>query len=240
MSYKATIDIFRKYFQRQIDVTRKAINKIDLPNQPFVTISRVAGAGEVQFPVKLINTLIKKDKEAKENWIYFDKDILEVVLEEHNLPQEISRFMPENKISEIQDVLEQLFGLHPSEYKLIKKISETILHLSNLGNVVFVGRGSNIITKYNKNGIHLRLVSSLENRIANIQKFFKLTKNASIKLIQKDDKERAAYIKKYFSKDINSPLLYTLIINFDMISVDDALELISDEVIKIRSRINRK
>ncbi|HEY5125656.1 MAG TPA: cytidylate kinase-like family protein [Ignavibacteria bacterium] len=240
MSYKTTIDIFRKYFQRQIDVTRKTINKIDLPNQPFVTISRLAGAGEVQFPVKLINTLIKKDKEAKENWIYFDKDILEVVLEEHNLPQEISRFMPENKISEIQDVLEQLFGLHPSEHKLIKKISETILHLSNLGNVVFVGRGSNIITKYNKNGIHLRLVSSLENRITNIQKFFKLSKNASIKLIQKDDKERAAYIKKYFNKDINSPLLYTLIINFDMISVDDALELISDEVIKIRSRINRK
>jgi CMP/dCMP kinase len=238
MGYKTSTDIFRKYFELQIIRARKALEKFERFNQPFVTISRLTGAGGVQFPEKLVHSLNEKDKKADSSWMYFDKEILEVVLEEHNLPKEISKYMPEGKISEIQDVIEQLFGLHPSEHKLIKIISDTILHLSHLGNVVLVGRGSNIITRYNKNGIHLRLVSSLENRVEHFQKHFKKSKSEALKLIKKEDKERATYIKKYFNKDIDNPYLYTLVINFDLIKVDDAIELICDEVIRIRKRIH--
>jgi cytidylate kinase len=237
MSYKTTIDLFRKYFDRQINFTKKAFDKSEYSNHPFVTISRLTGAGDVQFPERLVNVLNSKDTKSEGNWILFDKDILEVVLEEHDLPKEISRFMPEKKVSEIQDVLEQLFGLHPSEHKLIKKISDTILHLSHLGNVVLVGRGSNIITRNVKNGFHIKLVSSLDSRIEIIRKYFKMSRNASIKLVQKQDEDRSSYIKKYFSRNINDPYLYSLVINFDLMKVEDALDMITDEVIKIRKRL---
>jgi len=52
--------------------------------------------------------------------------------------------------------------------------------------------------------------------------------------------EKAKICKKYFNKNIDSPYLYTLMINFDLMEVDDALDLISDEVIKIRKRISQK
>jgi len=236
MGYKTTIDLFRKYFDRQIDFAKKAISKSGYSNHPFVTISRLTGAGEIQFPEKLVKTLNAKDTGSEGNWILFDKDILEVVLEEHDLPKEISRFMPEKKVSEIQDVLEQLFGLHPSEHKLIQKISDTILHLSHLGNVVLVGRGSNIITRNVNKGLHIKLVSSMDSRIEIVRKYFKMSKNSAIKLIHKEDKDRAAYIKKYFTKDIDDPFLYSLVINFDLINVEDALDMISNEIIKIRKR----
>ena len=236
MGHKTSIEIFRKYFEHQLDQARKIKEKSEQYNQPFITISRLTGAGGVNFPERLVHYLNEKDKKDEIGWMFFDKDILEIVLDEHNLPKEISKYMPEGKINEIQDVIEQLFGLHPSEHRLITKISETILHLSHLGNVVLVGRGSNIITSYNNNGIHLRLIDSLDNRIVNIQKFFKMSKVEALNLIQKEDKERAAYIKKYFNKDINGSNLYSLTINFDFLEITDAIELICEEIIKIRKR----
>jgi cytidylate kinase len=238
MEHKTSIGLFRKYFERQLEQARKTLEKSEKYNQPFITISRLTGAGGVNFPENLINHLNNKERSNDNNWMYFDKNILEIVLEEHNLPKEISRFMPEAKISGFQDVLEQSFGLHPSEFKLLTKISETIIHLSHLGNVVLVGRGSNIITSKNKNGIHLRLIDSLEKRIENIQKYFKISRIEAINLIQKEDDGRANYVKKYFSKDINNQSLYTLVINFDLMKSEDAIELICDETIKIRKRIN--
>jgi len=238
MEHKTSIDLFKKYFERQLEQARRTLEKSERYNQPFITISRQTGAGGVNFPEKLINHLNKKECGNESNWMYFDKNILELVLEEHNLPKEISKFMPEAKISGFQDVLEQSFGLHPSEHKLLNKINDTIIHLSHLGNVVLVGRGSNIITSQNKNGIHLRLIDSMDRRIDCIQKYFKISRIEAINLIQKEDEGRAAYIKKYFSKDINNQSLYTLIINFALMKADDAIELISDETIKIRKRIN--
>ena len=65
-----------------------------------------------------------------------------------------------------------------------------------------------------------------------------MSKNSAINLIRKEDKDRSSYIKKYFTKNIDDPYLYSLVINFDLLKVEDALDLISDEVIKIRKRIN--
>jgi len=234
MDYKSSIDIFKRYFEQKFEDTRKAMEKSEHPNHPFITVSRTTGAGGVNFPEKLVHHLNEQEKEIENNWITFDKDILEFVLEEHNLPKEMKKFMPEKKVSEFQDVIEQLFGLHPNEHKLIKKVSDTILHLSHFGNVVFVGRGSNIITSKCKNGLHLRLIDSLDNRIEHIQNFFKLNRVEALKLIQTEDKNRENYVKKYFSKDINNPGLYSLVINFELYKIDDVLDLVVNEVHKLK------
>ena len=232
MEYKTSLDIFRNYFEHNLHKARLTMEKSEHHNQPFITVSRLAGAGEINFPERLINYLNEADNIPGNPWMYFDKDILDIVLKEHSLPKEISKFMPEKKISEFQDVIEQLFGLHPNEHSLITKISNTILHLSHLGNVVLVGRGSNIITANCKNGLHLRLIDSLEKRVANIQDFFKLGKTEAMKLVQTQDKQREDYVRKYFSKDINNPCLYSLIINFSHIRTEDAVELISEHMLK--------
>ncbi len=237
MEYKSSIDIFRRYFEQQLEKARKALEKSEYHNQPFITISRQTGAGGVGFPAHLVRHLNEIDYKESNQWMYFDKDILEIVLEQHNLPKEIKKFMPERKVSEFQDVIEQLFKLHPNEHRLIKKVSDTILHLSHLGNVVLVGRGSNIITSHSKNGLHLRLIDKLDNRIANIMDFFKLNKVQALKLIQAEDKNRETYIRKYFSKNINDASLYSLVINFGIMKVDDVIELVIHEVHKLKKHI---
>lgn len=237
MEYKASIDIFRRYFEHQLEKARKSLNKSEQPGHPFVTLSRLTGSGGVDFPERLVIKLNEQESKEENNWVVFDKDVLELVLEKHNLPKEITKFMPEKKVSEFQDVIEQLFGLHPNEHKLITKVSDTILHLSHLGHVVFVGRGSNIITAGSKNGLHIRLIDSLDNRIEHIMDFFKLKRVEALKLIQKEDKNRETYIKKYFNKDINNPGLYSLVINLNSFKSEDIIAMIVNEVHKLKKRL---
>lgn len=237
MDYRNSIDIFKRYFEQKFEDSRIAMEKSEYTNHPFVTVSRLTGAGGVNFPERLINHLNGREQKTDNKWITFDKDILEFVLEEHNLPKEIKKFMPEKKVSEFQDVIEQLFGLHPNEHKLIKKVSDTILHLSHFGHVVFVGRGSNIITSKCRNGLHIRLIDSLDKRVEVIMKFFKLNRIEALKLIQTEDKNRENYIKKYFNKDINNPGLYSLVINFEEFKVEDVLDLLTNEVERLNKRL---
>lgn len=237
MEYKSSIDIFRRYFEHQLEKARMAMEKSEHHNHPFVTISRQTGAGGVNFPEHLVHHINQENHMTGSQWMYFDKDILEIVLEEHNLPKEIKKFMPEKKVSEFQDVIEQLFKLHPNEHKLITKVSDTILHLSHLGNVVLVGRGSNIITSHSRNGLHLRLIDKLENRIEHIMNFFKLNRVQALKLIQAEDKNRETYIKKYFNKDINDSSLYSLVINFGAFRIEDVIDLVIHEILKLKKRL---
>ena len=66
-------------------------------------------------------------------WTVFDKNIVEKVLEDHHLPKRIAKFMREDRIFEGTDIMDELFGLHPSAWSLAHKTAETILHLAELG-----------------------------------------------------------------------------------------------------------
>ena len=71
---------------------------------------------------------------------------MDKVLQEHNLPERVAKFMPEDRTSEIADTMEELFGLHPPSWLLVRKVTETILHLAELGNVILIGRGAAVVT----------------------------------------------------------------------------------------------
>ena len=72
---------------------------------------------------------------------------MEKVLEDHSLPNRLARFMPEDRISEISDTMDELFGLHPPSWTLVRQTADTILHLAELGNVIVIGRGAAVITR---------------------------------------------------------------------------------------------
>ncbi len=199
---------------------------------PFITISRQAGAGGITVGEKLAAYLQKEDKEALCPWTLFDRSLISAVLSEHMLPQEFDKFMPEDKISEIKDMMEELFGLHPSEWALAHKTSETILHLAQMGNVILVGRGANVITrKLLSTGFHVRLVGSLENRIKHVEVYYHLNRNEAVQFIKKEDEGRKSYLKQNFDKNIDDPLLYDVVINTDHMTYDAVARLIGDSVI---------
>ncbi len=193
-----------------------------------VTISRQAGGGALVVAEKLADYLqgpFPKERPAR---AVFDSNLVEKVLEDHNLPKRLARFMAEDGISEMADTMDELFGLHPPSWLLVRQTAETIFHLAELGNVILIGRGANIITNKLDYVFHVRLVGSLEKRIDHIQSADRLGRREAIDFIQREDLGRKRYLKKYFKKDIDDPLLYHLVINTDLVPYDKAARIIAD------------
>jgi hypothetical protein len=197
-----------------------------------VTISRQAGCGALEVAEKLAAYLQPHASKDAPAWTVFDRNLVEKVLEDHHLPQRIGKFMPENWISEIEDTIDELFGLHPPAWILVRQTAETILRLARLGNVILIGRGSNIITAKLPHVFHVRLVAPLENRIKQIQKSDQLDRNGAIELIRREDRGRKRYLKRYYKKDVGDPLLYDLTINTGLVGFDEAARITADAVIR--------
>ena len=201
-----------------------------------ITISRQAGCGAAAAANSLANYLQARTPAEEPPWTVFDKNLVERVLQEHNLPQRLEKFMAERCASEIEETMDELFGLHPPSWVLARQTAETILRLAKLGNVILIGRGGNIITAKMPSVIHVRLVASLESRIKHLMEGDHLDRKSALEFVQKEDKGRERYLRKFYRKDINDPLLYHVLINTDLIGYDGAAQLIGDLVAQSRTR----
>lgn len=206
--------------------------------KPFVTISRQTGAGGITIGQKLAEYLQERDRQALCPWTLFDRDLIQAVLEEHNFPQDYAKFMSEDKTSEIQDSIEELFGLHPSKWTLVHKTSETILHLAQMGNAIIVGRGANVVTRrFLNSGVHVRLIGSLKKRIKHIQEYYQLSSDEAAQFIRTEDEGRRRYLSQNFDKNIDDPLLYDLVVNTDFVSYGEAAKLIGEAALDLSRQL---
>src|ERR1039457_4252582 len=162
-----------------------------------VTISRQTGSGAYSVAEKLAAFLQARSPKDAGPWTVFDRNLVEKVLEDHNLPQRLAQFMPEDRISEIADAMDELFGLHPPSWTLVRQTSDTILRLAELGNVILIGRGANVLTRRLDYAFHVRLVGSVEKRVKYIQEVAHLSKEDGLARIRREDRGRERYLKKY-------------------------------------------
>jgi cytidylate kinase len=204
---------------------------VHVSNPPSITISRMAGSGGRTIASNLA-AYLQQRAPVDCHWTVFDRNLLEKVLEDHQLPKRIADYMPENHKSMVGDMLEELLDLHPSAWTIVQHTAETILRLAHMGYVILVGRGANIITRSLERVFHVRLIGSLDKRIERVEQVYALERKNAIEFIQVQDKGRRRYIKDNFGKDIDDPLLYHLMLNADLVSTDDATRLIGDEVIR--------
>ncbi len=197
-----------------------------------VTISRQAGCGALIVAEKLAKLLQAHTPEGACPWTVFDRNLMDKVLEDHHLPARLAKFLPEDRITQIQDVMDELFGLHPPSETVVQHASETIFHLAEMGNVILIGRGGNVITAKLPHVFHVRLVAPLEQRIQHAQEFYEMTLKTARAFCLNEDRGRERYLKKYFKADVDDPLLYHLVINTGLVSYDQAAQMIADAVLK--------
>lgn len=125
-----------------------------------------------------------------------------------------------------------LLGICPDDEtceKFRDAISQAVIEIADKGNVVIVGRASQLILKGFPNSLHLKIIAGMDTRIKNIQ----LSKNVNAKSakaqIEKSDQYRKTFIKKFYKEDWNDPSLYDLTINTDLFDLDS----IANWIIKI-------
>jgi len=199
---------------------------------PSVTVSRQCGAGGLTMAKALAEWMEQHSPKSACPWTVFHKNLVHKVLQEHNLPARLAQFMPEDKVSGIADAVEELLGLHPPSWKLVRETTETILQLAELGRAIIVGRAANVVTKGLDTVFHVRLVGSFEVRVKRIMAWHKLDRRAAAAFIKKQDAARKRYVRRYYQQDIDDPLLYDLVVNSDRVTEDLAAEWVGEAVLR--------
>lgn len=223
----------RIYIEKHTELSEKEKIKIRKLNPgPTITISREAGIGAEKICEKLISYFKNYSKNESSDWTFFDKSLINKVLDDHHLPKRLSKFMTEEKTSVMNSMMNELLALQPSKLKLINKTSKTVYQIAELGNVIIVGRAGNLIAAKLKNTFHVRLVAPLNERVKNAQKLYDLSKTESQKFLNKEDKSRKEFILKHYHKNIDDPLLYHLTLNTSLLTFEEVAEIIGGIVVK--------
>jgi cytidylate kinase len=135
-----------------------------------------------------------------------------------------------NSAGEITHMTEVL-----DEERALKLIQRTIERLRERGNVVIVGRGSQVILRDAPGVLHIRIVAPIEQRISYIMINRSLTRGEAREYIETKDRASAEYLRRFYGVDWNDPSLYHLVINMGKWNVDEAVEIIQCALKKIQS-----
>ena len=195
-----------------------------------VTISRQTGCGAFVVAEKLARYLQEHSKSGAP-WTVFDRNLIDKVLEDHNLPAYLARVLPEDRMSQIEDFLSEIFSVHPPVRTIVMQVAETMLQLASVGHAILIGRGGNVVTARLPDVVHVRLVAPLEKRIEHAHEHYGMTRAEAHKFCTTEDIGRARYLKQHFNADINDPLIYHMIINTGHVGFDAAARLIGNAVL---------
>jgi cytidylate kinase len=108
----------------------------------------------------------------------------------------------------------------------IRQVRELIQAAYARGNIVIVGRGSQVILAGKPDVLHVRLIGSPEKRIQMWQKRESLSYDEAKKRMEKRDRAHVDFVKNYFDADITRQEWYDLIISIDHFTKDAIAELI--------------
>lgn len=198
-----------------------------------VTISRQTGCDAFGIAEKLARYLQERSPKNACPWTIFDHNLIDKVLEDHNLPACLAKFLPEDRASELEDFLNELLAVRPPSSTIVLQTAETVLKLAALGNVILIGRGGSAITAKLPDVLHVRLVAPFEKRVEHIHKNHGMTGKEAGKFCQVGDRGRERYLKKYFNADINDPLLYHMVINTGQLDHDAVARLVGEAVLNL-------
>jgi cytidylate kinase len=233
MIANASAELCQSFISSQLQGAHKPGVLTEKNVRRAVTISRQAACGAVVVAEKLAHYLQQHSAGDACPWTVFDRNLIDKVLEDHNLPTRLARFLPEDRVSQLEDIIADVFQVHPPAEAIVQQTTETILKLAGLGNVILIGRGGTMITARLPRVLHVRLVAPLEKRIDHAHQFYSMTRNEAHKFCLSQDRARERYLKKYFNADINDPLLYHLTINTDRVGYDGTAKLIGDAVLHL-------
>jgi cytidylate kinase len=201
---------------------------------PFVTISRESGTSGSAF-ARALETRLTRELPADPAWTVFDRNLVETMLQSEHLSPRIARFVPEDKVSEIDASIGELLGLHPSIWSMIQRTNDLMRQLARAGNAIIVGRGANCATESIPGGLHIRLVASPAYRAKRTAAELGISEEAAASHNLHTDAARRNYVRSVFATDIDRSSGYDLVLNVGTIDPDSAVDV---AVQVLRSRVN--
>ena len=193
-----------------------------------ITISHQLGSGGAYLGQKLSERL---------GLPFIDRDILKKVAEQLNLAEadldgreeRLSTFWQSFTRYAIYADPAGCMGLEnftPTDRELFELESETIGRIAGQGPAIFLGRCGRYILRDHPGRFSLFVLANLPDRIKRIQQLYCLPADEAKKLVETNDRERAAYVRAFTRQDLLDARIYDLSLNTSSLGLDHAVEIV--------------
>ncbi|HJT57150.1 MAG TPA: cytidylate kinase-like family protein [Ktedonobacteraceae bacterium] len=197
-----------------------------------ITISRQYGSGGGEIGARLAQRL---------NWHLIDHEIVARVARELGIPEQQAEVQDEYAKGFIARVVSQFVTTVPAAASPVIQVAlpdqtdenryqETLRRVveaaADTGRAVIIGRASQMILAKRRDVLHVFIEAPLQARIAYVALRENLDAARARDRIELKDGDRARYFQTVYHQDANDPLLYDLVINTGVLSLDRTVDLI--------------
>ncbi len=228
-----------KYINAQVKYWQQQKHSLTIPPEKkslrqFITISREYGCSGYGIAKEIVSIMNGGDTAPEPLWAAYERQVLDRVMEEMELSSHLVKTLTDDALRDFSDILKSAFSDLPPQVAVYQKLAQTIRILAAHGNVIIVGRASNVITRGMSGGYHVMLVAPMEYKIENVMKFKNVSKKEAEKMVIENTARRENYIKEYVRFNVTDPHNYDLAINLVDTNVQGVAKLII-EGMKLRN-----
>jgi cytidylate kinase len=202
----------------------------------FLTISRDEGT---------LGDEIAKSLAERLGWRLYDKEIVNHIANNNHVREDLVRQLDEKDRGMIHETILRMLRMPESapfgslEYH--ESLLKTLATIAAHGDAILVGRGANFVLLHLEQGLHVRIIGSMEARIHRLSKAWQVSSEITRQRIAAIDADRRAFIRHHFKQDVNDPRYFNLLINTDHVSVNQIVDVLlaalRPEATRIESRI---
>jgi len=178
---------------------------------PIITISRQRGSG---------GSIIAERLADLTGFTVINREIIDQISREIGTQKRLIESLDESVRSNFELWVDGLLRGHivdNSDY--VQKLVKIIGVITHHGKAIIVGRGANFIVGA-KSGFHVRIIADYESRIKSLMDRRGYSQEQAKEDIENTDQQRKKFIKNHFSKDIDDPAVYDMILNGTFLDVD--------------------
>lgn len=184
-----------------------------------IAISREAGARG--------NTIAKRAG-AKLGWQVYSQELLEYMAQEGTFRQQVLDQLPAGAVEWVEAQLQRLLkqqnlSANPS----VMELARMILSLGVQGEAILLGRGAGSILPA-ATTLHVRFVAPLEERVAYMSQWLRLTEEEAAEQVRKRDERRAEFLATHFHRKPGDLYQYDMVLNTRLLGEEKSAEIICE------------
>ncbi len=110
--------------------------------------------------------------------------------------------------------------------RYVQTLTSIIRELAGRGDIVILGRGSQVVLREWPRALHVAATAPVEWRVGVIMQRDEIDHDEALRHVHASDRNRAAFHRKFFKVDVENPCLYDLFLRTDRMSTEDAADIV--------------
>lgn len=185
--------------------------------KPIVTVSRQAGSRGTEI-ARLVSESL--------GFRFWDQELVHRIAEQSGAPEAMLRAVDEHPRGRLADLLSGiLMGDRSTEEEYFAQLVRLVASLAERGGSVIVGRGAQFVVAA-ESALRVRVVAPLDARVHALAAQRGIRDAEARAEVERLDRERSAFMRQHYDRDVTDPAAYDLAINSAALSTERAVEVV--------------